>query len=219
MTLVKPVSAPSFTIGQRQLPSQQPTRTSVPMTPKQRQTALNELSRHPLYANNTKIWDDDNALHGAVSHMLKMPNPDKRVSDMQIALQNGGWNMNSFPAPSPAAAAQRPVPKPKPVAMPQNIANASPCGPGGCPVPGQMKPPVARTPSGTPRLVPGAPPKPLAPATRPKMTQMPPKTAKVDFTQFAPKPKVAPPATVKPKPLPRVSPKFPPVDAKVPPLK
>ena len=64
------------------------------------------------------------------------------------------------------------------------------------------------------------------------MNQMPPKTAKVDFTQFAPKPtppakpaianvarKPEEPAQRKPEPLPRVSPTVPPVDAKVPPLK
>ena len=62
-----------------------------------------------------------------------------------------------------------------PQARPPVAKRPSPCGPGGCPVPRPVKPPVARTPMGVPRLVPGVPPKPVTPGSRPTMTQMPPR--------------------------------------------
>ena len=114
-------------------------------------------------------------------------NPQQVYNRMMHKYQSGGFNPAQFselrakyqglpPSFTPPIGAVTPA-APKPVQAPV-AKRPSPCGPGGCPVPGQVKPPVARTPSGTPRLVPGVPPvpaKPLAPGQRPKMTQMPPR--------------------------------------------
>ena len=84
-----------------------------------------------------------------------------------ISHYNG--QMPSIPQPSGTAAIKPQQPKPPAANRP------SPCGPGGCPVPRPAQPPVARTPLGVPRLVPGVPPSPLASGQRPTMTQMPPR--------------------------------------------
>jgi hypothetical protein len=110
--------------------------------------------------------------------------PQQVYNRMMHKYQSGGFNPAqfselrakyqglppSFTPPSGAAVPVAPKPAQAPVAK-----RPPPCGPGGCPVPRTAQAPVARTPMGVPRLVPGVPPKPVTPGSRPTMTQMPPR--------------------------------------------